>query len=326
MNCFVTGATGYVGNFLIERLKKESHNVTLLVRNKTDLDFYISKGYDCFLGDLRFPDTIKNKFNKADIVFHLGNIATWWLRNKNDYFETNVNGTINLLNELEKTSVKKIIHVSSVAAIRQPKGIMADENSVHKKDFESTYSKSKYYAEKEVNSFVDKGLPIIILNPGVITGPNDFKTFGKTVIGIANKKIKEKFCPDSYIPLVHIDDVVEIMIQSMKSKPKSKYVIVGENIRISDVFDYVCEIMQIPKLNSVTPQWKLYLVSYLSHLFSFFNRQRPKLPIEGLKAIMIGAMADSSKSSNDFNFKYMNAKKILSKIIEWYREKKYIND
>ena len=97
--------------------------------------------------------------------------------------------------------------MSSVAAIRQSKGMIADENSKHNEDFESEYSRSKYLTEKQIEIFLKKGLPIVTLNPGVITGPEDFKTFGKTVIGIANKKINSKFCPDSYIPLVYIDAV-----------------------------------------------------------------------------------------------------------------------
>ena len=189
MECFVTGATGYVGNFLIEELKEKGHKITILVRSLEDKDKYESLGYTCFIADLRDPSSIKGKFDIAEVVFHLGNIAAWWLKRKKDYYEINVDGTRNLLNELENTKVKKIIHMSSIAAIRQPEGEIANEESIHQGDFESDYSKSKFLVEKLVKKYIDKGMPIVVLNPGVITGPKDFKTFGKTVIGIANKKI-----------------------------------------------------------------------------------------------------------------------------------------
>ena len=105
-----------------------------------------------------------------EVVFHLGNIAAWWLKRKKDYYEINVDGTRNLLNELENTKVKKIIHMSSIAAIRQPEGEIANEESIHQGDFESDYSKSKFLVEKLVKKYIDKGMPIVVLNPGVITG------------------------------------------------------------------------------------------------------------------------------------------------------------
>ena len=85
----------------------------------------------------------------------------------------------------------------------------------------------------------------------MITGPEDFKTFGKTVIGIANRKIKSKFCPDSYIPLVYIDDVINITIKALDMPIGNKYVVVGENVKISDVFDIVCSIK-----NSINYEYK----------------------------------------------------------------------
>ena len=325
MKCFVTGATGYVGNFLIEKLK-QSYDVTILVRNQKDYETYQNRGYKCILADLRNPETIKGAFDGIDYVFHLGNIASWWLKRDRDYFDVNVTGTYNLLKELENTKVKKIIHISSVAAIRQSPGKTADETTNHCGSFESKYSKSKYLTELEVNKFTKKGLPIVVLNPGVITGPKDLKTFGKTVIGIANKKIKSKFCPESYIPLGHVDDVIDLTIKAIDKPAGSKYVIVGENIKIKDVFDLVCDIKGLPKINKITPIWNLYLISFLSHLISFFTGSRPKLPIEGLKAIMLGAKADSKKSCDDFNFEYIKAREILQKCINWYSKNNYIND
>jgi nucleoside-diphosphate-sugar epimerase len=298
----------------------------MLVRTQKDKDKYESLGYTCFLADLRDSNSIKGKFDNAEVVFHLGNIAAWWLKRKKDYYEINVDGTRNLLDELESTKVKKIIHMSSIAAIRQPEGEIANEDSIHKGDFESDYSKSKFLVEKEVKKYIDKGMPIVVLNPGVITGPKDFKTFGKTVIGIANKKIKAKFCPQSYIPLVHINDVIKITLRSLEMLPGQKYIIVSENVKIGEIFDKVCEIMKISKINKITPKWQLYLISYLSEFISFFTKKRPKLPIDGLKAIEIGAQATSLKSQKDLNHKYLTVSEILEKNIQWYKKNNYINN
>ena len=116
MECFVTGATGYVGNFLIEELREKGHKITILVRSLEDKDKYESLGYTCFIADLRDPNSIKGKFDNAEVVFHLGNIAAWWLKRKKDYYEINVDGTRNLLNELENLNSDRCCVVKGLNA------------------------------------------------------------------------------------------------------------------------------------------------------------------------------------------------------------------
>lgn len=326
MNILVTGATGYIGPFLINRLKDMGHNVTVLVRKKQDFDKLESKGFKCILGDITDQKSLVGIFDNIEILFHLANIASWWLPDNKTYYDVNVKGTINLFEEAKKFPLKRVVHISSVAAIRQAEDIIANEESLHKGDFESHYSKSKYLVEREAENYLKNGLPIVTLNPGVVTGPGDTKTFGKTVLGIANGKVKAKFFPDSYIPLVYIDDVVKMMIKSMDLKVGSKYVVVGENIKIGDVFDKVCDITHKKRITKVTPNLALLLVAYYSEFISLFSRKRPSLPIDGLKAIKLGAQASSKKSVNELDMKYLNGDQILSKVIEWFNKNNLINN
>ena len=326
MNILVTGATGYIGPFLVDRLKEMNHNVTILVRKENDFEELKAKGFNCVIGDITNKESLVGIFQDIEVLFHLANIASWWLPNNQTYYDVNVNGTINLFEESKKFSLKKIIHISSIAAIRQPEGFIANEESIHQGDFESHYSRSKYLVEKEVDNYIKEGLPIVILNPGVVTGPNDNKTFGKTVLGIANGKIKAKFFPDSFIPLVYIDDVIEVMIKSIDLKNGSKYIVVGENIKIGDVFDKVCNLTNQKNISKITPEWLLLLISYWSEFKSFFTNKRPSLPIDGLKAIKIGAQASSKKSSKELGIKYNDGEQILIKLIDWLNKNNLINN
>lgn len=325
MNILVTGATGYIGPFLVNKLKDMGHSVVILVRKKNDFLRLESEGFKCILGDVTDKESLVGIFKNIEVLFHLANIASWWLPNNQTYYDVNVEGTINLFEEAKKASLKKVVHISSIAAIRQPEGIIANEESIHQGDFESHYSKSKYLVEKETEKYLKGGLPIVTLNPGVVTGPKDTKTFGKTVLGIANGKVKAKFFPDSYIPLVYIDNVIEVMIKAIDLKVGSKYVVVGENIKIGDVFDKVCEIMKKEKITKTTPNLLLVLVSYYSEFVSFFTKKRPSLPVDGLKAIKIGAQASSKRSIDELGIKYLNGHQVLTKLIEWFNKNNLIN-
>ena len=325
MNILVTGGTGYIGPFLIDKLKEMGHSVIVLVRKEEDLKRLQSEGFSCILADITDKLSLTGIFKDIDILFHLANIASWWLPNNQTYYDVNVTGTINLLEEAKKFALKKIIHISSIAAIRQPKGILATEESVHQGDFESHYSKSKFLVEVEIEKYKKIGLPIVTLNPGVVTGPRDTKTFGKTVLGIANGKVKSKFFPDSYVPLVYIDDVIDVMVRAINFEAGVKYILVGENVKIGDVFDKVCNILGKEKITKTTPNCLLLLVSYSSEIVSLFSRRRPSLPVDGLKAIRIGAMASSQKSIDELGVSYLNADQILKKSIEWFHKNNLIN-
>ena len=115
-------------------------------------------------------------------------------------------------------------------------------------------------------------------------------------------------------------------MRPLEISPGQKYIIVGENVKIGEVFDKVCKIMNISKINKITPKWQLYLISYLSEFISFFSKKRPKLPIDGLKAIKIGAQATSLKSQKDLKYKYLTVSEILEKNIRWYKKNNYINN
>ncbi|MBT3476057.1 NAD-dependent epimerase/dehydratase family protein [bacterium] len=326
MNILVTGATGYIGPFLVNKLKALGHTVVILVRKKEDFHRLESEGFKCILGDVTKKESLVGIFKNIEILFHLANIASWWLPNNQTYYDVNVKGTVNLFEEAKKFPLKKVIHISSIAAIRQPEGIIANEESIHQGDFESHYSRSKYLVEKETVKYMKDGLPLVTLNPGVVTGPRDTKTFGKTVLGIANGKVKAKFFPGSYIPLVYIDNVIEVMVKAIDLKVGSKYVVVGENIKIGDVFDKVCRIMKKERIIKTTPNLILSLVSYYSEFVSFFTNKRPSLPVDGLKAIKIGAQASSKKSVDELGIKYLDGDQILTKLIDWFNKNNLINN
>ena len=98
-----------------------------------------------------------------------------------------------------------------------------------------------------------------------------------------------------------------------------------QNIKIGDVFDKVCNILGKEKITKTTPNWLLLLVSYSSEIVSLFSRRRPSLPVDGLKAIRIGAMASSQKSIDELGVSYLNADQILNKSIEWFHKNNLIN-
>lgn len=326
MKVGITGATGFIGRRLCKRLIEKGYDVTALVRDRQKLDDLGIPGIRHIVCDLTDTNSLKGALEGTDYLFHLGNVSRWWLADKKQYYEINVTGTLNILEEALRSKVKKVIYTSSVAAIRQSPGKLSTEELQHCGIFESRYGRSKYLAEQLVLDFCSKsGVHSVILNPGVVTGPGDVKTFGKMLIDFLNRNLKFRIFDNSYVPLVYIDDVVEAhIIAAEKGKCGEKYILVGENARIVDIFKAVSKMTGIPVPKHQMPSFIIKLMAYIYELKAMVDGSYPKLAVDAVRAMQLGASASNEKASREFSIKFMGMEKILANTIEWYINNGYV--
>ncbi|NIP29206.1 MAG: SDR family NAD(P)-dependent oxidoreductase [Candidatus Dadabacteria bacterium] len=326
MNIFITGATGFIGKQLAKKLVEKNYSVRALARNNFKTKELIELGVKIHKGDITDTNSIEGALDGCDVLFHLANISRWWLRDKSKYMEVNVNGTKNLLIKAEKAGVKKVVFTSSVAAIRQPHGILSTEYTEHCGEFESLYGRSKYLAEQEVLKFVKNGsLNISIINPGVVIGPGDFKTFGKMLIEFLNRRLKFRAFDSSFVPLVYIDDVVDgHIIAADKGESGEKYILVSENIKIIDLYKLGNEITGDPIPPIQMPPLIIKAMAHLSELKATITGTYPKLAVDAINAMQKGASASNERAVKELGINFMPVRQALEKTIEWYRQNGYV--
>jgi len=116
MNVFVTGASGFIGSFLVEELIKQGHSVQALVMSKDPLRWIADLDVKCVFGDLRQTDALKNILKTADYVYHLAGITK--AVNSKDFYEVNYRVTRNLVDTLLKSGsrLKRFVYISSQSA------------------------------------------------------------------------------------------------------------------------------------------------------------------------------------------------------------------
>lgn len=327
MNIFITGATGFIGKQLTKKLVENKFNVTALVRNKYKAKKLIELGVKIHQGDITDTKSIEGMLDGCDTLFHLANISRWWLRDKNKYIDVNVKGTKNLLCEASKSGVSKVVFTSSVAAIRQPHGILSTEDLEHCGNFESLYGRSKYLAEQEVLEFgKNSTLDVVVLNPGVVIGPGDFKTFGKILIEFLNRRLKFRAFDQSFVPVVYIDDVVDAhIIAAEKAKPGEKYILVSENIRIIDLYKMIKKITGDPIPPFQIPPFIIKTMAHLSELKAAIKGTSPKIAVDAVNAMQKGASASNKKAISELGIKFLPIKQALEKTIDWYKQNGYVS-
>ncbi|MCF8381046.1 MAG: NAD-dependent epimerase/dehydratase family protein [Bacteroidales bacterium] len=251
----VTGGTGLLGSHLLYFLLTSGKNVRALKRNSSDLSelkrvfsFY-SENADELLSkiewhnaDILIPESLEDAFAGVSFVYHCAAMVSFNPDDKAKLIKNNLNGTANIVDACIQYHVKKLVHVSSTAALgKSPDGREVSEEMIWTPDDQNTgYSISKFKSEMEVWRGMEEGLNMVIVNPSVILGPG-FWSKGSSLIF---KKINAglRFYTTGGTGFVGVNDVVRSMVYLMESDISGeRFIINSENLSYKNVFTMMAE-------------------------------------------------------------------------------------
>ena len=169
----VTGATGLLGSNLITLLLKQNNKIRALVRNQIDINqFDLNENLSFIVGDILDITSLEEAFVDIEYVYHCAGFVSFSPFDKQKLLKINVEGAANIVNLSLDYNVKKLCHVSSVAAIGKSKtSNITTESTVWDDSQENSYyGFTKYLGELEVWRGIEEGLNAVIINPSVILG------------------------------------------------------------------------------------------------------------------------------------------------------------
>ena len=269
----VTGATGFVGRNLILSLSKKRDNLIGQFRREKKLEetrlFFISKNkeevFDRIIwrkADITNFSEVQSLFDDVIQVYHCAAYVSMAFYKTSYLNLVNITGTTYIVDNSIKKKIKKLCFISSIAAIGEGNKEEITEDTQWNPEVDKTpYSYSKYGSEMEVWRASQEGVPVVILNPGIIIG-NDSQI---------QKIIKNKFnfYTSGVSGFVTVEDVVKAAIGLMQEKIKNeRFILVSENISFKDFVNYFSTknknySIRIPK-SILYLTW--FIESFLSHL------------------------------------------------------------
>ena len=242
MRYFVTGATGFVGGVLVIKLREAGHEVHASVRNPDKAQNLQAIGAKLFRGDVTDKESMREAMQGVDGVFH---VAGWYkigTRDKSDGQKVNIQGTRNVLELMQELKIPKGVYTSTCAVNSDTKGKLVDENYHFDGQHLSEYDRSKAAAHEIAKEFMARGLPLVIVMPGLIYGPGDTSTLRSNIIDFLKGKLpmlptETGFCWG------HVDDIASGHLLAMeKGRVGESYIIAGEPHRIVDAFKLASQI------------------------------------------------------------------------------------
>jgi dihydroflavonol-4-reductase len=238
----VTGATGLVGSHLLISLLQENDKVKALYRNSNNIDkvknvFAYKNQLELFdeinwiEGDITDIPSLNIAFENVTTVYHCAALISFDPKDEDKLRKVNIEGTANIVNCCIDFGVKKLCHVSSIAALGDTKEgefNITENTEWNPEKLHGDYAITKYGAEMEVWRGFQEGLEVIIVNPGVIFGFG-FPEQGSSVIFKSVKK-GLSFYTKGKTGIIAVEDVVNCMIQLMHKKINGQqYSLVAEN-------------------------------------------------------------------------------------------------
>ena len=249
----VTGAGGFIGSHLTERLVTLGADVKAFVRYNSRNDWgllevlpmHIRHEIEIISGDLKGPEVVRQATKDTDIVFHLAALVAvpYSYVNPRDFVETNVIGTLNVLNAAKEHNIERLIHTSTSEVYGTAQYIPIDEK--HPLQAQSPYAASKIGADKLVESYhLSYDLPVTTVRPFNTYGP---RQSARAIIPtiITQALTRKKIFLGSMHPtrdFNYIEDTVDAFIKAAES-PKSVGEVInfgsGQEISIGDLTDKI---------------------------------------------------------------------------------------
>jgi nucleoside-diphosphate-sugar epimerase len=328
----VTGGTGLVGSHLLAHLSQQGEAVRALHRKSSDLNkvklvfsYYTDDFENLFQkiewveADVTDVPSLESVFKGIEQVYHCAAIVSFRKRDEAIMRKINIEGTANMVNLSLNNQVKKFCHVSSIATLdkKEGKDIIDETNEWNPENNNYDYAISKYGGEMEVWRASQEGLPVIIVNPGVILGAGFWKhNTGRFFTNAANNF---KYFTTGKTGFVSVDDVAKVMIDLMESKIENQnYILVSENATFQYVMTRIAQALetQVPTIKvtklMASIAWRLVGVK------AFFTGKQPLITKHSSKAAQEVYQYSSKKIKKDLDFKFERLEETLLLISKLY--------
>jgi dihydroflavonol-4-reductase len=249
MLAFITGATGFVGSHVARVLAEQGADLRLLIRSSSDPRNIQGLNADRVVGDLRDPASVEKAMAGCDVVFHVAADYRLWVREPEQMYRANVEGTRAILAAARKNGVRRVVYTSSVATMGfTSNGRPADEDSpVSLGNMIGHYKRSKFMAEEVALEAGRSGMDVVVVNPSTPVGEQDIKPTptGRIVVDFLKKKFPAYV--DTGLNLVDVTECARGHVAALeKGRSGERYILGGENLTLKQILDKLAAITGLP--------------------------------------------------------------------------------
>lgn len=317
----VTGASGFVGRTLVERLLQEKNiHVRCLVRPDTDRSYL-----EALEGDIRFcegdisqPKTLTAAMKGAWGVVNLAGYREFWARDREHFYTVNRDGAQSVFRACLAAGVAKVVQVSTPLAYGVPEVLPFDEQSAPGRQ-PSDYARSKYLGDQAGWQLLENDdLPLTIVYLAAVIGAGDDKETME-VRRAVEKRMPALVGADTTYTYVYVRDAAEAIARALlqDNTVGRKYLIGDQRATTREYFNMIGDLanVPVPKLN-IPENWLVPTAKVMSWISERTGR-RPVIPMDVIKTTAAGSLLfKPDRAIKELNMRYTPLKDALAEAVE----------
>ena len=330
MKALVTGATGFVGFHVAKALREKGVEVRALVRAGSDTSDLAPLGVELIRGDVRNYDSVRRALEGCAQLYHVAADYRLWVPDPEAMYETNVQGTVNVMQAALEAGTEKVVYTSSAGTLvpKKSRGNCNEKTPVCLSDMVGHYKRSKFLAERSVYAFITKGLPVVIVNPTTPIGPMDRKPTptGKVIVDFLGGRMPAFI--DTGLNFVDVEEVgLGHWLASQYGKPGESYILGNRNMSLGEFLAILGRISERKPPRVKLPYVPVLLAAYVDEAVSRWIRHaQPRIPLTGVKMAKSYMYFDCSKAVQSLGMPQMTVETAMEKSIDWYLERGYVRN
>jgi dihydroflavonol-4-reductase len=318
MKVLVTGGNGFIGSVVVRTLVAEGHGVRCLLRPTSQTDRLDGVAYERALGDVRDAASIGAALDGCDAVIHMASLSAWDQIDSPLMDDVVVGGTRNVLDQAKARPGTRVVFVSSILAVNgstTPREF--DESSEWTvTDRRLSYSRCKREAEGMCRRAVDDGVPVVIVNPGEVYGPNDTALITACNL-IDFAKSKPVLVCSGGTSIVYVDDVALAIVRALeRGRSGERYILGGDNLSVRDLAKLSLDLLGQKKLIVRVPNRVIELLTRVA--------TRLKIPLPYNPHVIPYAtkywFVTSAKAQRELGVSFRSARETLAPTLDWLKQ------
>ncbi len=328
MNCFVTGASGFIGANLVHELIARGHRVRALLRPGADTRGLAGAEYEAVPGDVTDRDSLARGLRGCDWCFHVAASYHLWLPDYAPMYAANVDGTRNVIETAAAAGCARIVYTSTVGCIGLPREINGsvtptDENApVSEAQMSNDYKRSKWRAEVIARDLAAKGAPVVIVNPSAPIGPRDVKPTptGQVIVDFLHRRMPAYL--DTGLNWAHVHDVaVGHILAAERGRVGERYILghAAGNWTMREAFAVLEELTGVPAPRFRIPYVVALGAAHIGETISRFTQKTPRAPLAGVRMARYKMFFNPAKAIRELGLPQTPPRQALADAVAWFR-------
>ncbi len=317
----VTGGAGFIGRHLVRRLSQRGERVRVLDIADPGP---VPPGVEVIRGTITDACTVREALVGVDRLYHLAANPDLWTRDPRDYELVNVEGTRTVLDEAAAHDLQRIVFTSteSILKSRHRNGVNHNDDGsmeLSLDDMAGPYCRSKYLAERLAFAAIDRGQPIVVVNPTMPVGPGDHHLTPPMQMLLRFLEGRAPAYLETEFNLIHVRDAAEGHVLAAEvGRIGERYVLGGENLKLSEVIAILGEVSGLPMPRYRIPYWLALTTATISEFISDrFTGRPPVAPVTGVRLAAASLSFDCSKAIRELGLPQTPVRQALAEAVDW---------